>query len=204
MQQCVKQGVTLRQCKDAGFTALDFKNAGHTLLQCKEVGFTPGACRNADFPKCKSCIKFDPGATPFEGCKPCGGEGVAFYYDGSRGTGKVGSGLQGWGEVTDENDRLPIFFLSLEDLTSAWHIAAQEGNLNRIRRLHDKFNVDPNTTDGHGYTALHRSAIQGHASVVGYLLENGANRSVKNHVGDTPLDRAIEHGRQAVIALLNS
>lgn len=42
--------------------------------------------------------------------------------------------------------------------------------------------VQMNIRDAHGFTALHLAAGMGHANVVAYLLEKGANASIKDQV----------------------
>jgi len=44
-----------------------------------------------------------------------------------------------------------------------------------------------------GWTPLHEAANHGHAEVVSYLLDNGANINAPGMDGDTPLHDAVEN-----------
>lgn len=59
------------------------------------------------------------------------------------------------------------------------------------------------TQDEEGWTMLHRDALAGNATIVKVLLKHGADRKLKNHEGDTPLDLAKIFGWKKVISLLS-
>ena len=58
--------------------------------------------------------------------------------------------------------------------------------------------VDINAANGQGQTALHAAALKGYDKVVQFLADHGANLSVKDRQGKTPLDAAL--GRRAAAA----
>ena len=59
-----------------------------------------------------------------------------------------------------------------------------------------------NAQDINGDTALHRAAEAGHLEVVRVLLEFGADLSIKNNKGETPLDMARENKHSDVVEVL--
>ncbi len=59
-----------------------------------------------------------------------------------------------------------------------------------------------NHQDGHGMTALHWAAAQGHDDIIKLLLEFGANINLQNAQGDTPLHLAARNGNLSTVRLL--
>jgi len=53
-------------------------------------------------------------------------------------------------------------------------------------------------------TPLHWAAINGHLSVVEYLVNHNAEINVKNKDGETPLELAKRYGRLNVVDFLKS
>jgi ankyrin repeat protein len=51
--------------------------------------------------------------------------------------------------------------------------------------------VDINAANGQGQTAMHAAALKGYDKVVQFLADHGANLSVKDRQGKTPLDAAL-------------
>lgn len=67
--------------------------------------------------------------------------------------------------------------------------------------------ADPNMSsvhqnDGNGCTALRTAAIFGEYDAAKLLIDAGANVNMKDTVGKTPLDYAIENGHKDVVDLL--
>jgi uncharacterized protein len=62
--------------------------------------------------------------------------------------------------------------------------------------------ADINTNDGSGVTPLMFAARDGFNGMVGYLLENGADKTAKDIKEDTALDMAKENGHTIVVQLL--
>jgi len=63
-----------------------------------------------------------------------------------------------------------------------------------------KLNV--NAKDNSGDTALHEAAKFGHEGVVKYLLDGGADVTIRNSSGKDPLQLATEHEKKEIVALL--
>ncbi|KAK1973600.1 ankyrin repeat-containing domain protein, partial [Colletotrichum cereale] len=53
-----------------------------------------------------------------------------------------------------------------------------------------------------GRTALHRAVSSGNESIVDLLLRQGANASLQDESGKTPLHLAAECGRKEIVARL--
>src|SRR5205814_1539407 len=71
-----------------------------------------------------------------------------------------------------------------------------------IAILDSEDNVDTESKDQGGQTALHWAAWNGHEAVVKLLLEKGAEPESKDQDGQTALHRAAENGHKAVVKLL--
>lgn len=80
------------------------------------------------------------------------------------------------------------------------HWAADRGNLDMIRFLVFDLKADVDLKDEDGQTALHYAASCGHTEVVRYLIESGANTSVQDSDGATPLSVTSEAD---IVALLS-
>ena len=74
---------------------------------------------------------------------------------------------------------------------------AAEGNLRLLAELIGIGN-DINDQDWAGRTALHCAANAGHQDIVEWLLDRGANPTLKDRGGDTPRDRARNNGYSSV------
>lgn len=70
-----------------------------------------------------------------------------------------------------------------------------------------KMGADPNMSsvhqnDGNGCTALRTAAIFGEYDAAKLLIDAGADVNMKDIVGKTPLDYAIENGHEDIVDLL--
>ena len=79
--------------------------------------------------------------------------------------------------------------------------AVKKGDIKGVETLLSK-GANVNEKDRHGWTALHWSAINGHADVSKVLLENGANANAVDKSKSTPLHRAAYWRHIDVIKLL--
>ena len=62
--------------------------------------------------------------------------------------------------------------------------------------------MEVNPLDQNGDTALHMACSLGHAETIKHLLKAGADPSMVNDQGRTPLDEAKEEGHEDYIQLL--
>mmetsp|Transcript_55 Transcript_55/g.204 ORF Transcript_55/g.204 Transcript_55/m.204 type:complete len:419 (-) Transcript_55:186-1442(-) len=64
--------------------------------------------------------------------------------------------------------------------------------------------MDVNHRDGHGNTALHKAAANGHADVVEYLLKEANAAHLANEAGNMPLHWAAQNKHHTVVRLLTT
>lgn len=76
--------------------------------------------------------------------------------------------------------------------------AARNGNFRQVKRLLQKDSDLLDGQDRYGYTALMAAAQEGHISVVKYLIEVGANETLKNYTDNTAQELAEIVLNQAV------
>ncbi len=84
---------------------------------------------------------------------------------------------------------------------TALHIAAQEGNLERVRLLLHLF-VPVDALDPVRDTPLHLAAAEGHDAVVGLLTARGADVNAQNIQGATPITYAAKSGHLPTVQIL--
>lgn len=60
-----------------------------------------------------------------------------------------------------------------------------------------------NAQDSFGFTLLHYAVARGRIDIVEFLLEQGANPTIKNWLHISPLDIAVEDEKTEIIAKLN-
>ncbi|HEY1052447.1 MAG TPA: ankyrin repeat domain-containing protein [Prosthecobacter sp.] len=88
------------------------------------------------------------------------------------------------------------------DGQDALYAALLEGNLECIERLMS-LGGDINAQDDRGKTVLSRYAMAGgDIKMIKWLLEHGADKSIPDENGDTPLDWARENGHAEIVKLL--
>jgi len=73
----------------------------------------------------------------------------------------------------------------------ALKVAAEDGNIDEVKKLIETLNVSVDQPDEYGDTGLHAAAAQGRDVVVKYLLKKGANPNVRNKSGSTPLHKIV-------------
>lgn len=79
--------------------------------------------------------------------------------------------------------------------------AASRNQIDNVKSLLDG-GVDPNETDGTGYTALHHAADQGYWDIARLLLERKASPTTKNASDSVPLHLAVKSGHKELARLL--
>ncbi len=85
---------------------------------------------------------------------------------------------------------------------SALHYAAMRGLSELVTVLLQKEPSLRDRTDNQGRTALHWAALLGHEGVVKTLLEQGAQKDLKDEEGNTALQLAQSNGLEEVVLLL--
>lgn len=81
--------------------------------------------------------------------------------------------------------------------------AATRGDIEAVERML-RSNVSIDAGDYDGRTALHLAAAEGQQAMVAFLLDNGADVSVLDRWGATPLSDALRHRHDAVASLLRA
>ena len=75
--------------------------------------------------------------------------------------------------------------------------AAKSGDLESLIAILDSSSrVDIDATDNNNTTPLHLAAREGHSEIIDYLIEKGADVSVKDYKDRNPLEMAIEKGKK--------
>ena len=87
---------------------------------------------------------------------------------------------------------------------AALGIAAMCGRLNVVEELIQNWKVDINIHDKFHSTPINLAAEYNHSSVVDYLLQKGANPSIKDEEGKDAMDWAKEKANQEIINLLQN
>lgn len=87
------------------------------------------------------------------------------------------------------------------DQTALMYGATRKDNVAILKYLAEK-SAGLNMVDEHGNTALMVAASGGHIENVRYLLSSGANRGLKNNVGQTAYDQAVQFGGTDVVDFL--
>jgi hypothetical protein len=90
------------------------------------------------------------------------------------------------------------------DGTTATMQAAARGDAGALRALLDA-GADVDAPDGLGATALHHAVLApAAAQCVAMLLAAGAGAEEETHAGETPVARAVRHGRDDIVRLLSA
>lgn len=80
------------------------------------------------------------------------------------------------------------------------HSAAQLGHLETVRILaNSEVNLD--SVDDAGETALHKASRGGHLEIIEFLLHAGANPSIPEMCGELPIDQALPRKAEQIKSL---
>ncbi|KAJ7492713.1 ankyrin repeat-containing domain protein [Mycena latifolia] len=91
-----------------------------------------------------------------------------------------------------------------EDNDPSVHGLAVSNNLQGlVSLLQGDPSVDVNARDSFGYTPLHLAADRGHLSVVEFLLQKSADRTIKDEDDLTAVELAQAAGHERIVQLLN-
>ena len=74
-------------------------------------------------------------------------------------------------------------------------------HIDAVRVLVDECGVGVNSKNRQGETALHRAALMGQVEIVKFLIDRGADLTIKCNEGRTPLDVAERKGNSEIIRL---
>lgn len=81
--------------------------------------------------------------------------------------------------------------------------ASESGDLLKVSRLIEDKGVPVNRRiGGDGETALHRASAHGQIEVVKYLIKQGANPNIADHIGNTPILAASYQGYAEIVKIL--
>ncbi|XP_066139180.1 putative ankyrin repeat protein RF_0580 [Euwallacea fornicatus] len=86
------------------------------------------------------------------------------------------------------------------------HCACHKNNMDSVQRLllHKKrLDINARGTMGSRDTALHGAVKKGHLNIIKILIKNGADTSIKNGAGMTPIEVAPPGIRDEVLAIFN-
>ena len=81
-------------------------------------------------------------------------------------------------------------------------MACYKGHEEVVRLLVEEANAEVNKVNGKNQTPINIAAYKGHLGVVRFLLSKGADCTIKDQWGDTPLASARAEGHAEVAALL--
>lgn len=79
---------------------------------------------------------------------------------------------------------------------------AHVGNLDKVKQIIETGLVNVNEVDYSDRTALHAAAAAGHPEIVQYLVEQGADRSIQDSWGITPIGK-YEYRSSSHLALIH-
>ena len=73
------------------------------------------------------------------------------------------------------------------------HAASREGQLEAVMLLVE-YGAKVNECDTDGYTALHEAAVIGNEDIIIFLLQNGADKTLRTNDGASALDISVRYG----------
>ncbi|TFG76997.1 MAG: ankyrin repeat domain-containing protein, partial [Chrysiogenales bacterium] len=76
------------------------------------------------------------------------------------------------------------------------HLAAEKGDVNRVKNIAEKNPGILNLKDERGWLPLHLAAKKGHLEMVRFLIDRGAEINARGVRGVTPLRLALDSGRK--------
>lgn len=83
------------------------------------------------------------------------------------------------------------------------HQACREGDLSSLQQALQASPSSLNSLDlRQGWSPLYRCVVCGHEPATAFLLAQGANPNLQNHIGEGPLHQAAETGSMRVVRWL--
>eukprot|EP00339_Tiarina_fusa_P018520 CAMPEP_0117024954 /NCGR_PEP_ID=MMETSP0472-20121206/18486_1 /TAXON_ID=693140 ORGANISM="Tiarina fusus, Strain LIS" /NCGR_SAMPLE_ID=MMETSP0472 /ASSEMBLY_ACC=CAM_ASM_000603 /LENGTH=403 /DNA_ID=CAMNT_0004731543 /DNA_START=34 /DNA_END=1245 /DNA_ORIENTATION=+ len=101
-----------------------------------------------------------------------------------------------WAETAD------VHAVEAATSRSGLHKAAYWGHIDTVKYLVNDLKLKIDGVDNSGDTALHDAARFGHEAVAKFLVEAGADKSIKNKDGMTAADVAKEYKKDSLLAFL--
>ena len=89
-----------------------------------------------------------------------------------------------------------------DDGSTPLFMACGWGHEGVVRLLVEEANAEVNKVNGENQTPINMAACAGHLGIVRFLLSKGADCTIKDQWGDTPLASARAEGHAEVAALL--
>jgi len=80
------------------------------------------------------------------------------------------------------------------------HYAANAGHVDAVQALVNTYGAPVNAVNSAGDTPLHKAAARGHAEVVKILIAAGADKTIKNALGQTADDGAFDAAVKDILA----
>jgi len=133
------------------------------------------------------------------------------------GIGPLGGNDELWQKIRDEKKKAPGMFVSaweededgieeknMEDPKEQFLTAAEEGNLEELKELIQKYPDFLYVKDRDDYTPLHRAAYNNHVHVCKYLLQIGADPEARTEDGWTVLHCAACWANYEIVGVLLS
>lgn len=92
----------------------------------------------------------------------------------------------------------------IENLSFPAHVAAARGDVEYLRMLVENGVININERDDNGCTPAHKASGQGCSNVLQWLIEMGADLSIRNNAGETAKDLAERFAHLGCIKLLST
>ncbi|MGI2299496.1 ankyrin repeat domain-containing protein [Candidatus Cardinium hertigii] len=106
-------------------------------------------------------------------------------------------------DSASHTEQIQMNFVPTAYFWNSLHIAAEQGDIQKVNQLCSDPRVDVNKQDDLGDTPLHLAAGKGHIEVVRKLLSmRNISVNKENIFGEIPLDLALDNDHEEVVALL--
>jgi len=105
-------------------------------------------------------------------------------------------------QIAETTDNLNVSSKEANSLRTPLHKAAYFGHAEVIQYLISEFKVDVNCQDVEGETPLHDAARFGHVNSLKVLLESGADKTIKNNIGQTASEVAVFFDQKTAFEVL--
>ncbi|XP_041373234.1 death-associated protein kinase 1-like isoform X2 [Gigantopelta aegis] len=137
-------------------------------------------------------------------CSLLQGQSLGTYYDESQVDDLESLDSCTYSTSSDELTISTVFEEKADNFVmAALFCASEEGNVDGLKELSEMANnIDLNTANKHGETAVHMAASGGHVDVIKFLQAKGVDVNVKDKQGDSAVYWAARQGQLDVIKYL--